>query len=234
MPKKNIKSRKSKNSKKHSKKNKTTKRKNKRSARKGTRKFSKRIRGGDLPSNQRPQRPNDEMFIDREEIQGNVQDVGQEINGLILEILDLGLIEQNTRPEFVYNVMVRMLELWNYAVELHREGLLTEDDFNHMRVITDSIYDGVVRVTPQEGAFIVNQEEEEPLSEIINIRSSAILSDLFDYVANINSNNQDTRINDTVEIPDYETTYGQIPDEDNPDFETDDGSSNGDDMDVSQ
>jgi hypothetical protein len=87
-------------------------------------------------------------------------------------------------------------------------------------------------VTSQDTQFI-HGDGEEPLPEIINIRSSAILSDLFNYVANITSNDPQTRINDIIVVGDYETTYGQIPDEDNPDFDTDDGSTVNE-MDVSQ
>jgi hypothetical protein len=234
MPKKNIKSKKSKNYKKYSKKNKTIKRKHKRTIRRGIRTFSKRTRGGDLPPNQRPQRPNDdeEMFIDRE-LQNNDEDVGQQVNQLITRILDLGFIEQNTRPEFVYDVMTRIITLWNYVFELYREGILTEDNVDHTRVIIDTIYDRVVRVTSQDTP-VIHGDGEEPLPEIVNIRSSAILSDLFDYVANITSTDPQTRINDVIVVQDYETSYGEIPDEDNPDFESDDGSSNGDEMEISR
>jgi len=220
MPKRSINRKKSKNFKKYSKKNKTTKRKH--IARKGSRKFSKTVKGGDLPPNQRggPPEPNEEMFVVTEEDEG--EDIGQQINRLILEIINLGFIEQNTGPVFVYTVMVRILELWNYAVDLRREEFLTEDNLNQMRVLINAVYDGAVRVTSQEGAFIVDQEGEEPLPEIINRRSSAILSDLFDYVANIQSQDENIRINDRIEIPDYDTAYGQIPDEDNPDFQSDD------------
>jgi hypothetical protein len=234
MPKKSIKSKKSKNSKKYFKKNKTTKRKHqKHSARKGSRKFSKRVKGGDLPPNKRPQEPNDEMFIEREG-QNEDEDIGQQVNQLITRVLDLGLIEQNTRPEIVYNVMTRMITLWNYVFDLYREGHLTEENVDHLRVIIDTIYDRLVRVTSQDTPFI-HGEGEEPIPEIINIRSSAILGDLFDYVANITSNDPQTRINDVIVVGDYETTYGQIPDEDNPDFQSDDeeGSQN-DAMDVEQ
>ena len=228
MPKRYIKSKKSN---KYSKKNKTTKRKYKRSARKSIRKFSKRTRGGDLPPNKHPQEPNEEMFIEREQ-QNEDEDIGQQVNQLITRVLDLGLIEQNTRPEVVYNVMTRIITLWNYVFDMYREGVLTEENVDQTRVIIDSIYDRLVRVTSQDTQFI-HGDGEEPLPEIINIRSSAILSDLFDYVANITSTEPQTRINDVIVVEDYETTYGQIPDEDNPDFESDDGSS-GDEMDVSQ
>jgi hypothetical protein len=238
MPKRNIKSKKSKKSKKsrkYFKKNKTTKRKHqKHSARKGSRKFSKRVKGGDLPPNQGPQRPNqdDEMFIEREGQNNEDEDIGQQVNQLITRILDLGLVEQNTRPEIVYNVMTRIITLWNYVFDLYREGHLTEENLDHLRVIIDTIYDRLVRVTSQDTPFI-HGDGEEPLPEIINIRSSAILSDLFNYVANITSNDPQTRINDIIVVGDYETTYGQIPDEDNPDFDTDDGSTVNE-MDVSQ
>jgi hypothetical protein len=228
MPKRNIKSKKSK---KYSKKNKTTKRKYKRSARKSIRKFSKRTRGGDLPPNKRPQEPNEEMFIEREQ-QNDDENIGQQVNQLITRILDLGLIEQNTRPEIVYNVMTRIITLWNYVFNMYREGVLTEENVDHLRVIIDTIYDRLVRVTSQDTQFI-HGDGEEPLPEIINIRSSAILSDLFDYVANITSTDPESRINDIIVVGDYETTYGQIPDEDNPDFDTDDGSTVNE-MDVSQ
>lgn len=231
MPKRNIKSKKSKNSRKYSKKNKATKRKHqKNGARKGSRRISKRIKGGDLPPNQGPQRPDEEMFIEREG-QNDDEDVGQQVNQLITRILDLGLIEQDTRPEFVYNAMTRIITLWNYVYELYREGVLTEENVDHLRVIIDTIYDRIVRVTPQESAFI-HGEGEEPLPEIINRRSSAILSDLFDYVANITSTDPESRVNDIIVVGDYETAYGQIPDEDHPDFESDDGNEDG--MDTSQ
>ena len=220
---------------KYSTKNKTTKqkRKQKRSTRKGSRRISKRVKGGDLPPNKRPQEPNEEMFIEREE-QNNDEDVGQQVNQLITRILDIGFIEQDTRPEFVYDVMTRIITLWNYVFDLYREGVLTEENVDHIRVIIDTIYDRVVRVTSQESAFI-HGDGEEPLPEIINRRSSAILSDLFDYVANITSSRRENRINDIIVVGDYETTYGQIPDEDNSDFESDDeeGSQN-DSMDVAE
>ncbi len=234
MPKKSIKSKKSKNSKKYSKKNKTTKRKHqKHVARKGSRKFSKRVKGGDLPPNKRSQEPNEEMFIEIEQ-QNDDEDIGQQVNQLITRILDLGLVEQNTRPEIVYNVMTRIITLWNYVFDMYREGVLTEENVDQSRVIIDSIYDRLVRVTSQDTPFI-HGDGEEPLPEIINTRSSAILSDLFNYVANITSNDPQTRTNDVIVVGDYETTYGQIPDEDNPDFESDDeeGSQN-DAMDVEQ
>jgi len=234
MPKKSIKSKKSKNSKKYSKKNKTTKRKHqKHVAHKGSRKFSKRVKGGDLPPNKRSQEPNEEMFIEREQ-QNEDEDIGQQVNQLITRILDLGLVEQNTRPEIVYNVMTRIITLWNNVFDMYREGVLTEENVDQSRVIIDSIYDRLVRVTSQDTPFI-HGDGEEPLPEIINIRSSAILSDLFNYVANITSNDPQTRINDVIVVGDYDTTYGQIPDEDNPDFESDDeeGSQN-DAMDVEQ
>jgi len=234
MPKKSIKSKKSKNSKKYSKKNKTTKRKHqKHVAHKGSRKFSKRVKGGDLPPNKRSQEPNEEMFIEREQ-QNDDEDIGQQVNQLITRILDLGLVEQNTRPEIVYNVMTRIITLWNNVFDMYREGVLTEENVDQSRVIIDSIYDRLVRVTSQDTPFI-HGDGEEPLPEIINIRSSAILSDLFNYVANITSNDPQTRINDVIVVGDYDTTYGQIPDEDNPDFESDDeeGSQN-DAMDVEQ
>ena len=232
MPKKSIKSKKSKNSKKYFKKNKTAKRKHqKHGARKGIRRrISKRVKGGDLPPNKGSQEPDEEMFIEREE-QNNDEDIGQQVNQLITRILDVGLVEQNTRPEFVYNVMTRMITLWNYVFDLYREGHLTEENVDHIRVIIDTIYDRVVRVTSQDTQFI-HGEGEEPLPEIINRRSSAILSDLFDYVANITSTDPESRINDVIAVGDYETTYGQIPDEDHPDFESDDGNEDG--MDTSQ
>jgi len=234
MPKKSIKSKKSKNSKKYSKKNKTTKRKHqKHVAHKGSRKFSKRVKGGDLPPNKRSQEPNEEMFIETEQ-QNDDEDIGQQVNQLITRILDLGLVEQNTRPEIVYNVMTRIITLWNYVFDMYREGVLTEENVDQSRVIIDSIYDRLVRVTSQDTPFI-HGDGEEPLPEIINTRSSAILSDLFNYVANITSNDPQTRTNDVIVVGDYETTYGQIPDEDNPDFQSDDeeGSQN-DAMDVEQ
>lgn len=233
MPKRSIKGKKSKNSKKYSKKNKTTKRKHKHSARKGSRKFSKRVKGGDLPPNKGSQEPNEEMFIEREG-QNDDEDIGQQVNQLITRILDLGLVEQNTRPEIVYNVMTRIITLWNYVFDMYREGHLTEENVDHLRVIIDTIYDRLVRVTSQDTPFI-HGEGEEPLPEIINIRSSAILGDLFDYVANITSNDPQNRVNDVIVVGDYDTTYGQIPDEDNPDFQSDDeeGSQN-DAMDVEQ
>jgi hypothetical protein len=128
--------------------------------------------------------------------------------------------------------MTRIITLWNYVFGLYREGHLTEDNVNNIRVIIDTIYDRVVRVTSQDTP-VIHGDGEEPIPEIINIRSSAILGDLFDYVANITSNDPQTRINDVIVVGDYETTYGQIPDEDNPDFETDDDVS-GDEMNVSQ
>jgi hypothetical protein len=231
MPKRSIKNKKSIHLKKYSKK-KITKRKRSHIRRKSNRRFSKKNRGGDLPPNQGPQRPNEEMFTDREETQGNGEDIGQQVNQLITRILDLGFIEQNSRPEFVYDVMTRMISLWNYVFLLYREGVLTEENVNHTRVIIDSIYDRIVRVVSQDTSFVGNSQEE-PLPEIINIRSSAILSDLFDYVANITSNNLQTRTNDVIVVQDYETTYGEVPDEDNPEFESDDGSS-GDEMEISQ
>ena len=195
--------------------------------------FSKRVKGGDLPPNKRSQEPNEEMFIEIEQ-QNDDEDIGQQVNQLITRILDLGLVEQNTRPEIVYNVMTRIITLWNYLFDMYREGVLTEENVDQSRVIIDSIYDRLVRVTSQDTPFI-HGDGEEPLPEIINIRSSAILSDLFNYVANITSNDPQTRTNDVIVVGDYETTYGQIPDEDNPDFESDDeeGSQN-DAMDVEQ
>lgn len=188
------------------------------------RRLSKRRRGGDLPSNQQPQKPNEEMLIDPQDVGVEEVDVGQEVNAAITRILDSGTIDQNSRPETVYNIMTQMLDIWNYVNDEYRDGVLTEENVNHTRTLMNSIYDHVVRVIPQDSA-IIQQDGEELLPEIINIRSSAILNDLFDYVANIHSDDVENRINDAVEIPDYDAVYGQIPDEDNPDFESDDDES---------
>ncbi len=230
MPKRNIKSKKSK---KYSKK-KMTKRKQKRNIRKNNYKISKKLRGGEAPNRERREDSDEEMLVPPEEVQ-NEEDVGQQVNQLITRILDLGFIEQDTRPEFVYNVMTRMITLWNYVFNLYTEGVLTEENVDQLRIIIDSIYDRIVRVAPQEGEVILDQQGEEPLPEIINRRSSAILSDLFDYVANITSTDRGTRINDIIIVRDYETTYGEVPNEDNPDFTSDneeEGSQNNS-MDVS-
>lgn len=215
-----TKSKKVKKEKKH--KNRKTQKKHSRKSNR-RRRLSKRRRGGDLPSNQQPQKPNEEMLIDPQDGVEEV-DIGQEVNAAITRILDSGTIDQNSRPETVYNIMTQMLDIWNYVNDEYRDGVLTEENVNHTRTLMNSIYDHVVRVIPQDSA-IIQQDGEELLPEIINRRSSAILNDLFDYVANIHSDDVENRINDAVEIPDYDAVYGQIPDEDNPDFESDDDES---------
>lgn len=215
-------------SKKKLKRNKSKKHTNRKRHRKYLRKSnrrrsSKRKNGGDLPSNQQPQQPNENMLIDPQNVGVEEIDVGQQVNAAIMRILNSGIIEQNSRPETVYNIMVQMLDIWNYVIDEYIDGVLTEDNVNHTRTLMNSIYDRVVRVIPQDSA-ILQQEGEEPLPEIINIRSSAILGDLFDYVANIYSDDETNRINGFVEIPDYNAVYGRFPDEENPDFESDDDS----------
>ena len=203
-------------------------------SRKSRHRFSKKIRGGDLPSNQEPREPNEEMLIDPRDIQDIEEEtdaINEEVNYFITNVLNSSYIEQNSKPTVVYSIMVKVLEIWNRAIDQYRQGELREIDLNAIRTVINNIYDRVVKVTPQDSAFI-HQDGEEPLPEIINYRSSAILEDMFDYVANIYSDDVNNRINDRIEIPNYERTYGAIPDEDKPDFDTDDGSE--DEMDTSQ
>jgi hypothetical protein len=135
-------------------------------------------------------------------------------------------VRQNSTPEEVFSAMSAVLELWNQIFDNNPQGL-DEEHMDFARLLIDRIYDRLVRVTPQG---VVSNNDGLP--EIINRRSNAILSDFFDYVANINSDNLNPeRINGRIEIPEYQS-YDGIPNEDHSDFESDDGTE--DEMDISQ
>ena len=199
MPKKSIKNKKTKKSRKY----KTLKRKH---TRRGIRTLSTRRRGGDS-----------QPFRERQISQQLGQRQPQPNNPLLM-LQSVPIITQESSPEQVYILMQRMIELWNFVVMTN----LDENTLGEIRTYIDDVYENKVRVVSLHTGQV-----DDVLPEIMNERSSAILSDLFEFVAELDTTNN------TVVIPTL-NSYNNVPNQIHPDFEPANERDSNDEMDVSQ
>ena len=175
--------------------------------------------------------PNLDPIQDEIDEEGEVDE--EDINELVNSLINTAfgsrpfIITQDSTPREVFDVMNAVLGLWNHYIRLHRNNANAIRD---LRQIIGIIYDRVVRATPIGIGIFDNNGEVLP--EITNTKSSVILGEFFNYVANIDfeningvdidSENNDNlviaddvhvRINGPIEIPkfdDYDTTHRQI------------------------
>lgn len=112
------------------------------------------------------------------------------------------MISPLSGPDAVYELMKKILNLWNYAIQ----NIENPEELKIVRETIDKLYNEVVTAFPQE-----HVGEEEPQMEITNNKSNAILEELFDYVANIS---RDETFKDVIKIPDID--YFNAPNRDNP------------------
>lgn len=116
------------------------------------------------------------------------------------------MISAISAPDTVYELMKKILNLWNYAFENIRNPVHLEI----ARQIIDRLYNKVVFAYPQHFAMMDDDDEEH--YPIINYKSSEILDELFHIVSNIS----DKSLNETVEIPSIDIFTA--PNTDNPDI----------------
>lgn len=123
----------------------------------------------------------------------------------VIDIKNNGpMISAISAPETVYELMVKILNLWNYVIQ----NIRIPRNIDTSRNIIDNLYNDVVFAVPQEHLG----DDDEPQSEIINYKSSEILGELFHNVANISN----TNFNDVIIIPSIDIFTA--PDIDNPDI----------------
>ena len=101
------------------------------------------------------------------------------------------MISAISAPDTVYELMKKMLNLWNYAFE----NIRNPAHLDIARQIIDKLYNKVVFTAPQHFAMMDDDDEEH--YPIINYKSNEILDELFHIVSNIG----DKSLNETVEIP---------------------------------
>ena len=105
-------------------------------------------------------------------------------------------------PDAVYELMKKILKLWNYAIQ----NIDNPEELNIVRETIDKLYNKRVIAFPQE-----HFGDHEQQLEIVNNKSNAILEELFHYVATIST---DKTFIDKINIPDI--VYFNAPDRDNP------------------
>jgi hypothetical protein len=116
------------------------------------------------------------------------------------------MISAISAPDTVYELMKKMLNLWNYAFE----NIRNPAHLDIARQIIDKLYNKVVSAYPQHFAMMDDDDEEH--YPIINYKSNEILDELFHIVSNIG----DKSLNETVEIPSIDIFTA--PNTDNPDI----------------
>lgn len=112
------------------------------------------------------------------------------------------IISPLSGPDAVYELMTKILNLWNYAIQ----NIDNPEELNIVRETIDKLYNKRVKAFPQE-----HVGEEEQQMEIADYKSNAILEEFFHYVATISN---DTTFNDVIKIPDID--YFNSPNRDNP------------------
>ena len=112
------------------------------------------------------------------------------------------MISPLSGPDDVYELMKKILNLWNYAVQ----NIHNPEELNIVREIIDKLYNKLVIAVPQEHEGNAGQQ-----LQITDYKSNAILGEFFHYVANISA---DKTFHDTVIIPDID--YFNSPNSDNP------------------
>jgi len=123
----------------------------------------------------------------------------------VIDIKNNGpMISAISAPETVYELMVKILNLWNYVIQ----NIHIPRNIDTARNIIDNLYNDVVIAVPQEHLG----DDDEAQSEIINYKSSEILGELFHNVSNITNKT----INQVIEIPSIDIFTA--PDRDNPDI----------------
>ena len=116
------------------------------------------------------------------------------------------MISAISAPDTVYELMKKILNLWNYAFE----NIRNPRHLDIARQIIDRIYNKLVIAAPQHFAMMDENNEEHYL--IINYKSNQILEELFHIVSNIS----DKTLNEHVEIPSIDIFTA--PNTDNPDI----------------
>ena len=117
------------------------------------------------------------------------------------------MISATSAPETVYELMKKILNLWNYAFE----NIRNPRHLDIARQIIDRLYNKLVIAVPQHFAMMDENDEEDYLL-IINYKSNEILEELFHNVSNIS----DKTINEAIEIPSIDVFTA--PNTDNPDI----------------
>ena len=112
------------------------------------------------------------------------------------------MISAISAPGTVYELMEKILNLWNYVIQ----NIRIPKNIDTTRNIIDNLYNDVVIAVPQEHLG----DDDEAQSEIINYKSSEILGELFHNVSNITNKT----INQVIEIPSIDIFTA--PDIDNP------------------
>jgi len=142
--------------------------------------------------------------------QPNQQDEEEKIHiqtfiNMVTDIKKNGpMISAISAPETVYELMVKILNLWNYVIQ----NIHIPRNIDTARNIIDNLYNDVVIAVPQEHLG----DDDEAQSEIINYKSSEILGELFHNISNITNKT----INQVIEIPSIDIFTA--PDGDNPDI----------------
>uniref|UniRef100_A0A6C0DDE3 Uncharacterized protein n=1 Tax=viral metagenome TaxID=1070528 RepID=A0A6C0DDE3_9ZZZZ len=168
---------------------------------KKTRRYSKKYKGGngdELPM------PNPKRARYNPPVQDEEKTHVITFLNMAKNIHDKGpIISAISAPETVYALMVKILNLWNYAIQnIHNPINITM-----VRNLIDRLYNKLVTAFPQVLAW--DEHENNAQFPIINYRSNAILEELFHYVANISN----TNFSDVIIIPDFD--YFNAPDRDN-------------------
>jgi hypothetical protein len=129
----------------------------------------------------------------------------QRFLNMVADIKNNGpMISAISAPETVYELMKKILNLWNYVIQ----NIRIPRNIDTARNIIDRLYNDVVIAVPQEHLG----DDDEAQSEIINYKSSEILGELFHNVSNITNKT----INQVIEIPGIDIFTA--PDRDNPDI----------------
>jgi len=186
---------------------------------KKTRRYSKKYKGGNgdddesptkkarydspnppnllnLPNPPNPPTPDEEEKRHIKTFMNRVREIKK--NGPIISAI--------SAPETVYALMVKILNLWNYAIQ----NIHIPKNIDTARNNIDRLYNDVVIAVPQDLAW--DEDDDDAQYQIINYKSNAILEELFHYIANITNTNN--KFNDKIVIPSIDDFIA--PDRDNP------------------
>lgn len=186
--------------KKHKKYSKKHKKTIKQSRSNKTRRYSKKYKGGQGDDDDEPVKKRARyetpttIFMNRPIIRFMSMAMDIRNNGPIISPL--------SGPDAVYELMKKILNLWNYAIQ----NIDNPEELNIVRETIDKLYNNRVKAFPQE-----HVGEEEQQMEIADYKSNAILEELFHYVANISG---DKTFKEVIKIPDID--YFNALNRDNP------------------